>query len=176
MSRYGATSPALLRWMTPFNEGKDYNDQVKPFGFLVGFNALATHGAKFETIGDEELQRGRPLQRRTFKPIAPFERDSAKAVALAFDRETGEPAPASALKTHAGALRSYHLSPEDKFENGGPYDVGQTKRRHLVVTGIWLIGKEANKVGDAGQPDPIASAVAEGRPSEDGEKPDAGSL
>ena len=32
LSRYGATSPDLLCWMKLFNEGRDYSDQVKPFG------------------------------------------------------------------------------------------------------------------------------------------------
>jgi hypothetical protein len=157
--------------MKPFNEGKDYNGQVKPFGFLVAFMARGACDEEFEPILGDKPQRGRPSQRRTLKPIAPFERDPAKAVAQAFDRETGAQIAASELQTYAEALRFYHVSPEDKFENGGPVDVGRTERRRLVVTGIRLIGKEANKVGDAGESDPVSSAVAEFRRTADAGRP-----
>ena len=60
----------------------------------------------------------------------------------------------------------YHASAEEKFENGGPNDVGPTTRRHLVITGLGFIGKEAKQVGDAGGEDAESEAVAEfGRPS-----------
>lgn len=39
MSRYGATTPALLKWFTTFNRERDYPDQVKPFNFLSAFHA-----------------------------------------------------------------------------------------------------------------------------------------
>lgn len=161
MSRYGATSPALLRWMKPFNAEKAYGDQVKPFGFLVAFMARGMTADDFEDLVDEAPKRGKPSRPRKWKPIAPFERDPKKAVAQAFDRETGETVEAAALQTCAEALRFYHVSPEDKFENGGPADIGRTERRHLVVTAIRLIGKEANRVGDTGQADPVSRAVAE---------------
>ena len=101
------------------------------------------------------MKRGRPNKARTPKPIAPFERDPALAARMAFDRETGEPVPVEQLKTYREALALYHLSAEDKFENGGPCDIGTTRRRHIEVTGMTLIGKEANKVGEAGEIDPI---------------------
>jgi hypothetical protein len=167
MARYGATSPALLRWMKPLNEGKGYSAQVKPFGFLVAFMARGMSATEFETILVEDPQRGRPSRARTFKPIAPFERDPALAVSRAFDRETGEPVPASALKTYAEALQFYHVSPEDKFANGGPADVGRTERRYLHVKGVRLIGKEANRVDEAGAPDPAIKACSEYSPSEE---------
>jgi hypothetical protein len=55
----------------------------------------------------------------------------------------------------------YHVSPEAKFANGRYFDRGGIERRHVVATSLTLIGKEANRVGDSGQVDPIASAVVE---------------
>jgi len=40
---------------------------------------------------------------------------------------------------------SYHLHPESKFENGESFDTGPTRRRHVEVTAVGHIGKEANK-------------------------------
>jgi hypothetical protein len=42
---------------------------------------------------------------------------------------TGEPVPVDAIKTYAEALALFHLSAEDKFENGAPRDRGLTRRR-----------------------------------------------
>ena len=70
---------------------------------------------------------------------------------MAFDRVSGEPVEPDALKTYAEALALFHLSPEDKFEHGGPWDVGGTRRRLVVASRIHLIGKESNKVGDFGE-------------------------
>jgi hypothetical protein len=160
--RYGATSPALLRWMGRFNDGKPLSEQVKPFGFMVA--PMARTGAWSEADEPEilvDVKRGRPGKPKSWKPIAPFDRDASKAAEQAFDRETGEPVPVEGLKTYAEALALFHLSPEDKFENGGPWESGLTERRHVVATEVVLIGKEANKVGDFGEGDPVTpSAVA----------------
>ena len=161
LRRYGATSPALLRWMKCFNAGKAYPDQVKPFGFMVA--PIARTGAMAEMPTPEFVdpsKRGRPRKTVRPKPISSFERDGALAGAMAFDRVSGEPVEPEALKTYAEALALFHLSPEDKFENGGPWDVGRTQRRHIVVSGIQLIGKEANRVGPSGEPDPTIAATA----------------
>ncbi|MFN7056799.1 MAG: hypothetical protein ACK4SV_14665, partial [Hyphomonas sp.] len=160
LMRYGATSPALLRWMGKYNEGKAYPDQVKPFGFMVAPTAKGEALCEPMIEAVDVIQRGRPAKRMFPKPIALFERDPALAAAHAFDRETGEPVPLAALKSYADVLRFYHLSPEEKFENGGPFDRGLTRRRHVVATGVVLIGKEANKVGEFGEGDPGSVAVA----------------
>lgn len=154
--RYGATSPALLRWMKHFNDGKPYRGRVKPFGFMMAPMARsgAFSGEMREHIIDE-VRRGAPTKRKPPKPITTFERDPSLAASQVFDRETGEPVPADQLKTVAEALALYHLSTEDKFENGEPVDTGPTRRRHIEVTGMTLIGKEANKVGEAGEIDPM---------------------
>lgn len=78
------------------------------------------------------------------KPIAPFDRDHAKAAANAFDRESEEPVPLTSLRSYAEALAQYHLHPESKFLNGDYFDRGTTQRRHIHAAGIRHIGKESN--------------------------------
>lgn len=157
---YGATSPALLRWMKHCNEGKDYRLRVKPFGFLVSLMPrLGAFAADIEMPVADPSKRGRPQGRKSCKPIAPFERDGSRAVCEAFDRITGEVIKRPSLKTYREALTLYHLSSEDKFDKGGPWDHGPTQRRHIQVSDTQLIGKEANKVGEAGECDPVFGKV-----------------
>jgi hypothetical protein len=103
---------------------KPYSAQVKPFGFLVAPMALAALAEVSEVVMTDQPKRGRPTKDRRPKPIAPFERDPAVAASRAFDRETGEAVPLSALKSYAEALALYHLSPEDKFDSGGSAGYG----------------------------------------------------
>lgn len=143
ISRYGATAPELLRWFDGFNLNRPYRGQVKPFGFLLSLSAKRDwNGA--EIIAGKS-RRGRPPKVQAVKPVAPFDTDPAKVAAMAFDRESGQPVPASALQSYAEALAQYHLHPESKFLGGDYLDRGTTRRRHVRVTGIRHIGKEANE-------------------------------
>jgi hypothetical protein len=38
-SRYSASSPQLIAWLDSWNEGKPYEQQIRPFGFLLSFMA-----------------------------------------------------------------------------------------------------------------------------------------
>ena len=158
LSRYGATSPALLAWMRHYNADKPYRKKVRPFGFLV--SPMARNGL-FAAMPEPKLvephKRGRPKKVSCPKPIAPFDTDPGQAVAKAFDRETGELVSADQLKTYAEVLCQYHLSSENKFENGAFTDQGETWRRHVKANSFVLIGKEANKVGDSGEEEPSLS-------------------
>jgi transcriptional regulator with XRE-family HTH domain len=51
---------------------------------------------------------------------------------------------ASSLKSYRRVLRTYHLHPEAKFENGDWGDIGPTTPRLIKVTAIRHIGKEAH--------------------------------
>jgi hypothetical protein len=144
VSRYGATTPALLKWFAAFNSDREYPDQVKPFNFLNAFHARP----QFELPEAEQWakpKRGRPRKPLELKPIASFNRNIREAAKSAFDRETGKPIPASELKTYAEALAQYHLRPEAKFLHGDFCDRGRTERRHVIATQLVHIGKEANK-------------------------------
>ena len=142
-SRYGATTPTILRWLKIFNQDRAYGDQVKPFNFLVSFQSRLRFAASEFVFGPPK--RGRRPKIRTPKPIAPFDKDISKASANAFDRETGERISSEQLKTYREALAQFHLSPESKFLNGEPFDRGRTERRHIKISGVSCIGKEANR-------------------------------
>lgn len=143
-SRYGASTPELLRWFKPHNNGRPYIDQVKPFNFMVCFQGrpvLALDEADAVSI----RKKGPKPKPRPIKPVAPFSKDIAETSKHAFDRETGKPVPAEALKTYREALARYHLRPESKFLNGDYLDRGRTERRHIQATTAVHTGKEANK-------------------------------
>lgn len=147
IGRYGATSKVMLGWFKSHNEGRDYQDQVRPFGFLLmlfgrngswsGFSADAVDAAPGQ---------GRPAKRREIAPVAPFERDAQDAAAKVFDRVTGEPIEPEHLRTYIEMIVGYPVSAEDKFLNGGPSDRGTTQRRHIKAKLVRGIGKEANQV------------------------------
>lgn len=142
ISRYSATTPELLRWFATFNDPREYRDQVKPFGFLFSLSAKLDFGGERIAV---RRGRGRPRTIKPIKPTAPFDSDRAKAVALAFDRQTGEPLDASVLKTYAEAVANYHVQPEPKFLNAGRADRGTTVRRHVRMIKPVHIGKESHE-------------------------------
>jgi hypothetical protein len=146
MSRYAATTPKLLRWFKSYNRELPYAQQVKPFNFLVALQGDPLAGSP-EQIGPAQGER-RPRRARSDapRPIAPFTRDPAEAARHAFDRDTAEPVRRDALKTYAQAVAQYHINPEPKFLKGDYLDRGTTQRRHIRVSGIRYIGKEANRL------------------------------
>lgn len=139
LSRYSATTPELLRWFSTYNNDRLYRDQVKPFGFLLSMMQGMDLG---ERIADPSNARRKKPAR--LKPVAPFDRDHDKAIASAFDRDTGEAVPASSLKSYADALAQYNMQPESKFLNGNYMDRGTTLRRHVEMTVTHHIGKESH--------------------------------
>lgn len=142
ISRYTATSPNLLRWFKHHNEGKSYNEQVKPFGFLTGLMADSLDCEARMISGASK----RSASNSGLKPISPYETDPAIAAQKAFDRITGKRVPIGKLKSFAQAIGRYHLQPENKFLNGDYVDSGKTRRRHVFATCTSHIGKEANEL------------------------------
>ena len=139
LSQYSATTPDLLHWFSTYNDDRLYRDQVKPFGFLLSMMQGMDLG---ERIADPA--KGRRKKSARLKPVAPFDRDHDKAIAAAFDRDTGQPVGASSLKSYADALAQYHLQPESKFLNANYLDRGTTLRRHVEMTATHHIGKESH--------------------------------
>jgi hypothetical protein len=146
-SRYGATTPHLLRWYDAYNHGRDYWGQVRPFNFLTVFPARRNPALNWADFSDEEGSDKRRRRQRADlpRPVAPYNSDPARAAENCFDRLTGEPVPADRLKTYAEALADYHIHQETKFLNGEYIDRGPTVRRRVRVAGVRYIGKEANR-------------------------------
>lgn len=160
--RFSASSPHLLAWLDQCNAGKPYEEQIRPFGFLLVYTAktgVFADPPDLECCIEDEPGRGRPPKADGLKPIAPFDSDPQRALKNVIDRVTGEAVSPDQLKTYAEVLCQYHLSSEDKFDNGQFLDRGRTERRHVVSTGLALIGKEANRVGEYGEEDLLATAV-----------------
>jgi hypothetical protein len=158
--RYSASSPQLLTWLDQWNAGKPYNERIRPFGFMLSYAARTGMFGQFPEMSVvDSPRRGRPRKDGVSKPIAPFCRDPSRALRSVFDRITGEPVDSEQLKTYAEALAQYHLSCEDKFSNGQFFDRGRTERRLVVATAFVLIGKEANRIGESGEADPIVNAM-----------------
>ncbi len=143
VSRYGATTPAMLRWFRSYNDDKPYREQVKPFSFLLAYQAQPLFDGTL--LGSETIEHARARQSRKpqtpVRPIAPFDTDHAKAVRNCFDREAGAIVHAKQLKTYREALAQYHLHPEMKFLDADYTERGPTRRRHIHVAAIHLIGK-----------------------------------
>jgi hypothetical protein len=142
ISRYGATTPALLRWFDSHNRNRPYADQVRPFGFMTALHG--TRNVQVQSAWDQEPS-AQPRTLRRVRPIAPYHKEPAAAAAVAFDRETGQSVPARQLATYREVLAQYHLHPEAKFLDGDYTDRGPTRRRHILATGFTYIGKEANR-------------------------------
>jgi hypothetical protein len=134
VARYAATTPHLLSWFKTWNRRRvNYRDQVRPFGFLLAYQADPS-----KTLDDGTLPH----------VLSPYYEDLEVAIARCFDRETGRPVGPSELRTYRRALAQYHLNPETKFRGADYLDAGITERRYVQVAGaadVLHIGKEANR-------------------------------
>lgn len=144
VSRYAATTPRLVRWFDGYNRGKPYRQRVRPFGFLLAFQADPLASATAAEPGarlDNPDQDGSDFPR----PVAPYDPNPATAARACFDRITSRPVAAGALKTYRQAVAQYHLHPEAKFRHADYTDAGVTERRHVIAEVVEHVGKEANR-------------------------------
>lgn len=143
-SRYSAATPALLDWFKLYNRRRTYEQQVRPFGFL-----LSLQSEKLEQLAhsDPEAQAWWKTHKRDPSPTAPYDEDTIEAAKHAFDRGQRDRAvPERWMISYAAALSDYHLHPESKFHGGGRrLGSGILRRRHIVAAGINHIGKEADR-------------------------------
>jgi hypothetical protein len=133
--RYTASNPQLLNWVALWNSGNPYEEQIRPFGFLLSFMPRKGKYSPFEPTPLDEKIRRRPPKSGEFAPIAPYENNPAKVPSKVFDRLTGNPVDPDQLKTYAEVLAQYHLSSGDKFENGQFLDRADGAEAHLRLWG-----------------------------------------
>ena len=140
-SRYGSTRPAVLNWFKRYNKGRPYAEQVKPFNFLLTFFTR-----RQEDVASEDPTHEFDPKLGDIRPVAPYEKDTEKALRRIFDRnsENMDPVSAKWLRTVADVLRDYHRQPEYKFLGGGWNEEGVLRRRHILVDTIEDIGKESD--------------------------------
>lgn len=151
VSRYTASTPRLLNWFKDENEGKIFNEKVKPSNFLYSYHPKDRLAEEFDfgVIVSGRGSMSKPAKRKIPHAVSPYDKDRRKASKLIFDRITGKPVPVRLLQTYAEALADYHLNPEGKFLNGGIHDRGKTERRHIEVLSVIYIGKEADRLEEA---------------------------
>src|SRR5450631_4507619 len=71
--RYSASSPQLLAWLDQWNAGKSYDEQIRPFGFMLSYTArTGIFAQSHEASIVDSPTRGRPRQNCVPKPIAPY--------------------------------------------------------------------------------------------------------
>lgn len=140
-SRYGANTPALLKWFSEHNSELPRSEQVKPFNFLLSFQARnLVLLAKSDPEAASWIRNREPVPR----PAGPYDNDPAKAAANAFDRATKLPIPERWLQTYSDVLHKYHLHTEAKFHGGFDNARGKLWRRHIDAFAVRHIGKEAH--------------------------------
>ncbi|MEM7005221.1 MAG: hypothetical protein AAF498_05025 [Pseudomonadota bacterium] len=141
VSRYAVTSSELQKWFKHYNEGRDYQDQVRPFGFLSIYSSTDLSEVAFT---DPDAEAWVEAHGNDPKPVSPYSSDPNDTELEIFDRETGAAFERRWLESYANKLSLYHLHSEAKFLNGNWDSRGQTKRRRIEVIGVQFCGKEAD--------------------------------
>ena len=149
--RYAVTSPNILKWLNGFNKPKGIAKalaaQIRPFGFILAFR-LRKDDKRFITIeaddGTISIAENPP------RILSPFNKDLRAAARNCFDcnNDPSIKVNPARLETLRDALANYNLRPENKFLNARPLDRGLTQRRHIELTAIEYIGKEANLIDE----------------------------
>lgn len=128
VSRLSVSTSHVWKRFDSFNEGKAWDDQIKPFNFyLVGFKTKDENGV--------------PV-----KPLCPFSKDPQSIVHREFiDYQTGKIKRGSHyFRALCQTILDYANHPEHKFDG----DVGLLERRHIVADDVAHIGKEANNIDE----------------------------
>lgn len=142
-SRYAATNPALLGWFKAFNETVPDAEKVRPFNFLLSYQAKS----KMEMASvDPGVLHGPMWRKRQPNPASRYSSDLINDRPPVFDRRTGESIPWEWLKSISRSLARHHLHAEMKFRGGSEDERGPLQRRHVEAWAVIPIGKEADNL------------------------------
>lgn len=152
VGRISVSSPAVMLPLANLNKQKGYEDQIKPFNFLLSCHVK---------------QLGHPIgcDPERFHLIAPYESDSRRWTTNEWvDQYTGntygitttEPhgnRHTARVKTYGDILIEYEFHPETKNADAegnpsGKQSIGLLQRRHVQIERIKYIGKESNSIED----------------------------
>jgi len=154
VGRVTVSSPAVIRPLRQFNDGKTYADQIKPFNFL-----LTCHVMPFGYPAGTDPQK--------FHLIAPYQPDPRQWTRMEWIDQyskSGETYRITTLghhgtrstarvKTYGDILQEYEFHPESKCADASAnpcskQTIGLLERRHIWVEQIKYIGKESNALED----------------------------
>jgi hypothetical protein len=144
------SSPDVLRPLAKLNAGKPYEQQIKPFNFI-----LSCHVAPFGHPVGADPER--------FHLIAPYETDPRKWLALPWiDQYSSKQYRISTtlatstrqiarVKSYGDVLEEYEFHEEAKCADAsgapcGKQTMGLLQRRHVTIESTTPIGKESNKL------------------------------
>lgn len=128
ISRLTVSTSNVLSRFRKTNQGKTWDQQIKPFNFyLVGFQSMEEND-------------------KAVKPLSVFSSNPQSAVYEPFiDYETGEIKEGSHyFKPPSKTIMQYVDHPESKFDG----EIGILERQHVYADGVIYIGKEANNIDD----------------------------
>ncbi|WP_321418435.1 DNA polymerase [uncultured Methanomethylovorans sp.] len=128
ISRLTVSTSNVLSRFKKVNQGKTWDQQIKPFNFfLVGFQSIEEND-------------------KAVKPLLPHSNNPQSVVYEPFiDYETGEIKQGSHyFKPLSKTIMQYVDHPESKFDG----DIGILERKHVYVDGVIYIGKEANNIDE----------------------------
>jgi hypothetical protein len=155
VGRVSVSSPAVMKSLAKFNEGKPYSDLIKPFNFLL-------------TCHIEQLGHPPGVDPEHFHLIAPYSIDPKEWLKADWINQY-DPNPGKTyriitagphghrrtalVKTYGDVLDEYEYHPESKCADAdghpcGKQTVGLLGRRQIRVDQIRYIGKESNRLED----------------------------
>jgi hypothetical protein len=150
VGRVTVSSPAVMKPLAGFNGGKPYEQQIKPFNFLLTAQTNSfghpsgADPAHFHLIAPYELNPKKWLQ-------APWiDQYSGEQYGITTDGHTGGHRTAR-VKIYADVLCEYEYHPECKCADTRGHvcekqTVGLLRRRHIQVDRLVYIGKESNRL------------------------------
>lgn len=141
-TRYAVTNQTMLAWFKGSNALASELDRVRPFNFLLTYQAKS----KVEMMANDPAGALARWGRRLPKPASRYSSDLANDRPAVFDRVSGDATSWHWLKTYARALARHHLHSENKFRGGEDNARGVLQRRNVRVLAAMPIGKEADNL------------------------------
>ena len=148
IGKTAATSPAVMKAFDALNEGMPYDQQIKPFNFLLTSSVKAfghPTGSDPEKIRLVSSYESDPRKWLKKEWIDEYSKKRYRVTTIG-DHGTRH---AARVKTYGEVIEQYrdHVESKCADQNGAPSDqqtVGLLQRRHIRIDAIEYIGKESN--------------------------------